>query len=97
MSDQKTELIMEERDKLVNERFTALIQDLARETGEQPVGAIATICWQQEDRVSVAITIGKAPAVLQMKIIDIMARKFTQALGYIKAQINTHKAEPHAH
>ncbi len=93
MSDEdvKTELTLEEKDTLTNERFTAFIQDLAKETGEHPIGAIATICWQQADRVSVAITLGKAPAVLQMKIVDIMARKFAQAIGHIKAQINTRR------
>jgi len=89
MSDQKTELTLEEKDKLTNERFTAFIQDLARETGEHPLGAIVTVCWQEEDRVSVAVTLGRAPAVLQMKIVDILARKFSQAIGHIKAQINT--------
>lgn len=91
MSDEAVELTFEEKDKLVSERFNAFIADLAKETGEYPLGAIATICWQQEGRASVAVTLGKAPAVLQMKIVDLMARKFAQAIGHIKAQINTRR------
>jgi len=91
MSDEAIELTLEEKDKIVNERFTAFIQDLAKELGEHPIGAIATVCWQQADRASVAVTLGKAPAILQMKIVDLMARKFAQAVGHIKAQINTRR------
>jgi len=92
MSDEKTVVTEEDRDKLVNERFTAFVQELAQEIGESPMGAVVTVCWAQEDRVSVAVSLGRAPAVLQMKVIDLLARKFVQAVSHIKAKINTQKS-----
>lgn len=88
-ADKQTELTNEAKDQIVNARFTAFIQDVAKEVGEAPVGAITTVCWPEEDRVSVAVTLGKAPVRLQMRIVDLMARNFAKAISHIKAKINT--------
>lgn len=93
MNDQNVELTVEEKDKIVSERFNAFITSLSAETGEGCLGAIATICWAHQDRVSVAISLGKAPAAIQMRIIDILAQQFVRAVHKIKALVNTHRKE----
>lgn len=90
MPDEKTTIVNEERDTLVNQKFQAFIADLVATTNASPMGACCVICWSEESRVSIAVTIpAHVPQKLQLRICDLLAKKFSQAVLALKLRINT--------
>jgi len=84
------EIVNESRDIIVNTHFQAFLAALAQDVGEAPMGACCVVAWQEASRVSVAASLAaQAPPALQMRIADLLAKKFAQAIQALKLRINT--------
>lgn len=93
MKTDKTVVTEDELDGLLQQRFNELLSQLAQDTGMMPLGAVTLVAWPESEHVSVAATVpAVAQPLVQLKIIDMMASKFTKAIGTIKSRINVVRA-----